>query len=140
MAAQGSFISPARERLRSSGFDSPSFRFPIFVVFTIDALSVDCIIDTCFWFFCKKGREVVILNEGKITEVRLRVVLESDAYGREYFDDYDNIGEIMDAVERLVKSAGDEAANDRIERTVSIAIIPKARYGDQTGHGFGLEP
>ncbi len=83
---------------------------------------------------------MVVLNEGKSTELTLRVVLESDVHGREYFDGYDKTREIIETVERLVKSACDEAANDGIERTVSIAIVPKANYGDESGYGFGLGP
>jgi hypothetical protein len=81
---------------------------------------------------------MVVLNQGKRTEVTLRVVLESDLHGREYFDDYDNNREIIEAVERLVKSACDETANDGIERSVSVAIVPKANYGDESGYGFGI--
>jgi hypothetical protein len=81
---------------------------------------------------------MVVLNQGKTTEVTLRVVLESSFHGREYFDDYDNTREIIEAVKRLVKSACDETANDGIERTVSVAIVPKANYGDESGYGFGI--
>jgi hypothetical protein len=83
---------------------------------------------------------MVVLNKGKTTEVTLRVVLESDVHGREYSDDYDSTREIIKAVERLVKSACDKAAHDAIERTVSIAIVPKGNYGDESGYGCGLRP
>jgi hypothetical protein len=81
---------------------------------------------------------MVVVNQGKNTEVTLRVVLESDLHGREYFDDYENSREIIEAVERLMKSACEEAVNDGIERTVSVAIVPKANYGDESGYGFGI--
>lgn len=81
---------------------------------------------------------MVILNEGRANEVALRVVLESDASGREYFDDYDTTKEIVKALGRLVNSASKEAAHDGIERIVALAIVPKANYGDPVGYGFGL--
>ncbi len=82
---------------------------------------------------------MVVLNRGKTSELTLRVALESEVHGREYFDSYDNMKEVMQAVELLVKSAIDETAHDRIERAVSIAIVPKANYGDDEGYGFGLQ-
>jgi hypothetical protein len=82
---------------------------------------------------------MVVLNEGKSTELSLRVVLESEAYGREFFDNFDDMGELLQAVKRLVKNAVDESAQDGFERVVSIAIVPKAQYGDGNGYGFGLE-
>lgn len=83
---------------------------------------------------------MVILNQAKTSEVTLRVVLESEIHGREYFDHYDDMTEIIEAVRALVKSASDEAAHDGIERAVAVAIIPKVNYGDHDGYGFGLEP
>jgi hypothetical protein len=81
---------------------------------------------------------MVVLNSGKATELTLRVVIESVDCGREFFDDYDNTTEIIEAVGRLVKSACLEAAKDGIERTVAVAIVPKSQYGDEDGYGFGL--
>jgi hypothetical protein len=82
---------------------------------------------------------MVILNQAKNNELTLRVVLESEIHGREYFDHYDNMTEVIEAVRVLVKSASDEAANDGIERAVTVAIVPKDNYGDENGYGFGLE-
>lgn len=82
---------------------------------------------------------MVVLNEGKPTEVRLRVVLESEEYGREYFDKFDDIGELLQAVEGLVTGAANESAEDGIERVVSIAVVPKGLYGEASGYGFGLD-
>jgi hypothetical protein len=81
---------------------------------------------------------MVILNQAKTSELTLRLVLESEIYGREYFDNYDNMTEVIEAVSALVKSASDEAALDGIERAVTVAIVPKVNYGDDNGHGFGL--
>ena len=83
---------------------------------------------------------MVVLNEGRDNEVALRVVLESDPHGREYFDNYDNPDEILQAVARLVKSSASEASQDGIERVVSVAIVPKTQFNDESGYGFGLFP
>ncbi len=82
---------------------------------------------------------MIMLNQAKSSEVTLRVVLESEIHGREYFDNYDNMTEVVEAVSALVKSASDEAGLDGIERAVTVAIVPKINYGDENGYGFGLE-
>lgn len=79
------------------------------------------------------------LNAGTTNEVTLRVVLESDECGREYFDNYDSIDEMVDAVRRLAESSADCAADDGIERLVGIAVVPKSEYDTDAGYGFGLE-
>src|SRR5437867_4218077 len=86
----------------------------------------------------KKGNTMVILNENTENEISLRVVLESERYGREYFDHADDIKELLDIVERLVKDCLEAAGDDHIERTVAIAIVPKSNYGDECGYGFDL--
>ena len=83
---------------------------------------------------------MVFVNQGKPTEFALRVVVESEIYGREYFDHCADTPEILETVSRLVKHAADETAQDGIERLVSIAIVPKASYGDECGYGFGIWP
>ena len=81
---------------------------------------------------------MVVLNEGKKSEVTLRVVLESAVFGREYFDGIDDDAELFETVKRLVKRCGEESARDGIERVVSIAIVPRDTYGDESGYGFAL--
>jgi len=82
---------------------------------------------------------MVMLNRGTTNEVTLRVVLESEECGREYFDHYDSIDEMVDAVRRLVQSSADCAADDGIERLVGIAVVPKSEYGSECGYGFSLD-
>lgn len=82
---------------------------------------------------------MLTLNRGTKNEVTLRVVLESDECGREYFDSYDSLDEMVEAVKRLVQSTADHAADDGIERLVGIAVVPKSEYGSEEGYGFGLE-
>jgi len=81
---------------------------------------------------------MVVLNQGKASELTLRMVLESELHGREYFDNHDSLSEMVEALGRLVENASDEAARDGIERAVSIAVVPKTNYGDDSGYGFGL--
>ncbi len=54
---------------------------------------------------------------------RLRLLLESDLHGREYFDHYPHFDAMLAAVRRLVQSSIEHAARDGIERTVGIEII-----------------
>ena len=72
---------------------------------------------------------MLVLNEGTPNEVALRVVLESDEYGREYFDHYENMEEIIKAVGRLVETCADEFTHDGVERVVGVAIVPKTNFG-----------
>lgn len=81
---------------------------------------------------------MLTLNRGTKNEVTLRVVLESEECGREYFDHCDSIDEMVEAVKRLVQSSADCAADDGIERVVGIAVVPKSEYGNDDGYGFGL--
>lgn len=82
---------------------------------------------------------MLTFNRGAKNEVTLRVVLESDECSREYFDHYDSIDEMVDAVRRLVESSAGCAADDGIERLVGIAVVPKSEFGTDAGYGFGLE-
>jgi hypothetical protein len=85
---------------------------------------------------------MVNLNKGTPNEITLRVVLESGLHGREYFDHYDTIAELLAGHRRLVKAAVKEAAKDNIERIVAVAIVPADFYGGddaETGYGFGLD-
>ena len=79
------------------------------------------------------------INAGTKNEVTLRVVLESEECGREYFDSHGSIDEMLDAVKRLVESSTGCAADDGIERLVGIAVVPKSEYGNESGYGFDLE-
>ena len=85
---------------------------------------------------------MVILNKGTLDEVTLRVVLESELHGREYFDHYDTLAELLAGHRRRVKRAAKESAKDNIERIVAVAIVPADYYGeddDESGYGFGLD-
>ena len=77
----------------------------------------------------------VTLNQGKWNEITLRVVLQSDAYGREYFDHHDTIDEMLTSIRNVI----DLAAQDGSERMVGIAVVPVCDYGSEEGYGFGLK-
>jgi hypothetical protein len=81
---------------------------------------------------------MVILNEGQTSEFSLRLVLESEVHGREYFDSCADTAEILEAVNRLVRSASEETTRDGVERVVSVAIVPKSNYGDECSYGAGI--
>ena len=73
------------------------------------------------------GRYVVV--DRHIIEVTsqlpsLCVILESEPYGRETFDHYSDLDEMLEAVERMVQTSLDNTAADGIARTVGITIIP----------------
>jgi hypothetical protein len=76
------------------------------------------------------------INEGTEQEVTLRVVIESVEQGREYFDQYESVIDMIRAVKGIVERAIREG--DGFERIVGIAIVPKANYGDEDGYGFDL--
>ena len=85
---------------------------------------------------------MVILKQGTPDEVTLRLVLESELHGREYFDHYGTLAELLAGHRRLVKRVAKEAAEDNIERIVAVAIVPADYYGgddDESGYGFGLD-
>lgn len=82
---------------------------------------------------------MVTINSGKKNEVAIRLVMESDEYGREYFDGSDTLQELVEAAGRLAESASKATANDGIERIVAIVTVPKAHYGELSGYGFDLE-
>ncbi len=70
---------------------------------------------------------MVVLNKGQINEAVLRIVLESEVYGSEYFNDYECISEIIAGSKRLLNNAINEVAKDGVARRVSIVIVPKAQ-------------
>lgn len=85
---------------------------------------------------------MVILKQGTPDEVTLRLVLESELHGREYFDHYDTMPELLVGLRRLLKRAAKEASKDSIERIVAVAVVPADSYGgddDESGYGFGLD-
>ncbi len=82
---------------------------------------------------------MVTLNTGTDREVAVRGALESEALGREFFDNYDSLDEIVAAVRRLVESSAERTSEHGMERVVAVAIVPKTSYGDESGYGFGLE-
>jgi hypothetical protein len=77
----------------------------------------------------------VKLNSGTSGEITLRVVLESEGQGREFFDHHDTLDEMLDTIRNLI----DSAVLDPSERLVGIAVVPVSEYGSEDGYGFGLE-
>ena len=77
----------------------------------------------------------VTFNQGESIEITLRLVLQSDDYGREYFDHHDTVDEMLENIRNLI----DFAAQDGCERLVGIAVVPVSEYGNEGGYGFGLE-
>lgn len=71
---------------------------------------------------------MLTINRGQRTEVTLRVFLESDEFGREYFDSNDTIEECLAAVARLTASALEATQEDGIARQIGIAIAPSSDY------------
>ena len=71
---------------------------------------------------------MVILNKGTLDEVTLRVVLESELHGREYFDHYDTLAEYRAArfyYEIVVRDFSDTGYGPRAEdRLKQIAGLP----------------
>ena len=82
---------------------------------------------------------MLTINAGTKNEVTLRVVLESEECGREYFDGHDSIDDMLAAVRRLAESSSECAADDGVERVVGIAVVPKTMYGYESGYGFDLD-
>lgn len=82
---------------------------------------------------------MLTINTGTENEVTLRVVLESEQCGREYFDSADDFDEMLEAVKRLVEGSSECATDDGIERLVGIAVVPKSEYGNESSYGFDLD-
>ena len=74
----------------------------------------------------------MIVNSGTSDERAVRVVLESENFGREYFD-HGSLELCMGCLIRIVKEVLD-SANDDVERVVGIAIIPPCEYGVKSGY------
>ena len=75
------------------------------------------------------------LNQGAFNETTLQLVLQSDDYGREYFDHHDTVDEMLESIRNII----DLATEDGCERLVGIAVVPVGEYGSEEGCGFGLE-
>lgn len=80
------------------------------------------------------------IKKGKTkNEVTVRVYLESDLHGREFFDGYDSVDECAAAVARLTASALKETQADGVARQVGIAVVPKCEYGQEDGYRAGID-
>ena len=76
----------------------------------------------------------MILKQDTPNETTLRVVLESDQHGREYFDHYESLDEMLEGIRRMVESS----LPDGVERLIGIAVVPRQHNGDESGYGYGL--
>ena len=77
----------------------------------------------------------VTFNQGEFNEITLRLVLQSDDYGREYFDHHDTVDEMLESIRNVIVLASQDGG----ERMIGIAVVPVAEYGSEAGYGFGLE-
>ena len=82
---------------------------------------------------------MLVFTQGKKQEVAVRVFTESDAFGREYFDEYDSLEECAAAVARLAASCLRECQKDGVSRQIGVAVVPESEYGDPDGYGDGIE-
>ena len=73
----------------------------------------------------------MILKQDTPNETTLRVVLESEEHGREYFDHYQSLDEMLEGIRRIVESS----PSDGIERLIGIAVVPQQQYGDESPRG-----
>ena len=75
------------------------------------------------------------LNPGTSNEIALRVVLESEGHGREFFDHHETLDEMLDTIKQII----DSAVLNPCERLVGIAVVPVSEYGNNDSYGVGLE-
>ena len=75
----------------------------------------------------------MIVNKGRKNEVAVRVVCESESYGREILD-YGSLERCMGGLIRIVQDAIECAGEDGVSRVVGIALIPRSDYGDESGY------
>lgn len=87
----------------------------------------------------QRNSQMVVINQGEENEVSMRLVLESEPHGREYFDHHDTLAELFESLKRLVTDSASAAADDGIERLVGVAVVPKSAYGSESGYGYGLD-
>jgi len=78
---------------------------------------------------------MVKLNPGTINEIALRVVLESEGHGQEFFDHHETLDEMLASIQQII----DSAILDPCERLVGIAVVPVSEYGSDDGYGVGLK-
>jgi hypothetical protein len=64
---------------------------------------------------------MLIFNAGQENEVAVRLLLESEPHGREYFDGADSLDELLASLKRLAEKCVAAAADDGIERFVGVA-------------------
>ena len=63
------------------------------------------------------------IKNDELSEVTIRVFLESETYGREFFDNYDSLDECVQAVARLVESAVKRTQQDDVlVRSASLSF------------------
>jgi hypothetical protein len=62
-------------------------------------------------------------KKGDDMGVRKRVFLESDEYGREYFDETEP-GSLLGQVQQLIESCNAECARDQVVRRLGVEIRP----------------
>jgi len=63
---------------------------------------------------------MLVLDKDTPDEVALRLVLESDEHGREYFDHYDTLLEMFQGLGNIVRNT-----DNSVERMIGIAVVPK---------------
>jgi hypothetical protein len=78
-------------------------------------------------------------DAGQPRELALRLVLESDLHGREYFDHLESLDDMLAALRQVLEETIAIAAADRVERLVGVAVVPRENYGSEDGYGYGLE-
>jgi hypothetical protein len=62
---------------------------------------------------------MLIFNTGQENETAVRLLLESEPHGREYFDGADSLEDMLASLKRLINDCVAAAADDGIERFVS---------------------
>lgn len=75
-------------------------------------------------------REITTEQVNRPPALRLRLFLESEPHGREYFEHYETRDKTLAAAKRLVDESIHQFGSDGIARTVGIAIIPASDSED----------
>jgi hypothetical protein len=83
---------------------------------------------------------MLTFNSGKKNEVAVRVFIESEPFGREYFDEYESLDDCAAAVARLTGTCIREAEIDGVARQIGIAVVPRSEYGSEDGYGYEIGP
>lgn len=71
-------------------------------------------------------------------QVAVRIVLQSDEHGREFFDHYVTPKQMAAALRRLTRQAIKAAENDGVSRIVGVAIVPKSEFGMSGSYGHDM--